>query len=176
MWVALVRVNRTPDTRFDLLLNVDDCDFFHPRMRLPPHQSFLRTVAIATRRSVPSLATIGIRSTAHPATGVRAAARGKGRVQPVGGRWAFVPGSCLGASRRAWGDRVGSRQHRRGARRETKSSRPGPRADQILPVGVRNSDHACDLRLRPSWSPARDGPIAPSRGPARGTCPRTECG
>jgi len=44
------------------------------------------------------------------------------------------------------------------------------------PVGVRNSDHPCDLRLRPSWPPARDGPIAPSRGPARGTCPRTECG
>jgi pimeloyl-ACP methyl ester carboxylesterase len=49
----------------------------------------------------------------------------------------------------------------------------------VLPprrVGVRNSDHPCDLRLRPSWPPARDGPIAPSRGPARGTCPRTECG
>ncbi len=36
------------------------------------------------------------------------------------------------------------------------------------PVGVRNSDHPCDLRLGPSWPPARDGPIAPSRGPAPG--------
>jgi hypothetical protein len=42
------------------------------------------------------------------------------------------------------------------------------------PLGVRNSDHPCDLRLRASWPPARDRPIAPPGGPARGTCPRTE--
>lgn len=43
------------------------------------------------------------------------------------------------------------------------------------PVGVRNSDHPCDLRLRQSWPPARDGPIAPSRWP-RGAPARAECG
>jgi hypothetical protein len=43
-------------------------------------------------------------------------------------------------------------------------------------VGVRNPDHPCDLRLRPSWPRAKDGTIAPSRGPARDTCPQIECG
>jgi endonuclease/exonuclease/phosphatase family metal-dependent hydrolase len=38
-------------------------------------------------------------------------------------------------------------------------------------VGVRNSDHPCDLRLRRSWPPARRGAIAHCRGRARGTCP-----
>jgi len=42
-------------------------------------------------------------------------------------------------------------------------------------VGVRNSDHPCDL-LRPSWPPARDAPIAPSRGARAGQLPGTECG
>jgi ERCC4 domain len=51
---------------------------------------------------------------------------------------------------------------------QTRGSSPksGPTASS-LPVGVRNSDHPCDLRLRRSWPPARDGPLAPSRRPAR---------
>ena len=46
----------------------------------------------------------------------------------------------------------------------------------LKPVGVRNSDHPCDLRLRPSWPRARDGPIAPSRGARAGQPPGTERG
>jgi hypothetical protein len=43
----------------------------------------------------------------------------------------------------------------------------GSLASTLEAMGVRNSDHPCDLPLRPSWLPARDGPIAPSGGPAR---------
>jgi hypothetical protein len=80
-----------------------------------------------------------------------------------------------GRSRRGQGGARRVRAPRRPAGRGRRGGLPaGPRRggqDRTEGVGVRNSDHPCDLRLRPSWPPAdptrSSGPASDSRSPER---------